>query len=133
MSERLREHITFTEGTCRCGCGLQASDETLDWINEVIERCGFPIWLSTTARCITFNTIIGGVADSPHLLTEDSNGAVDYIMRGPMRRGKLLEVIMDMRKEGTINHVEICDQHIHAGKVPKNHRLAGLVNVGRSK
>ena len=128
----LRSHILESEAYCPCGCGLVPSSESLDWMNEFIEDCGFSIPISVLARCPEYNAKIGGVADSPHITVTTGYGAGDYKQRNPKKRMKMIEVAIGMFLDGFINQIECCDRHIHIARVPPDHRLAGCFSWGQS-
>ena len=140
---RIRPNILITEAACDCVCGLMPSEKHLDRTQHVIGQYGKGIPISTMARCNTYNKDIGGVDDSPHKLSEQFDqsvpdkdrgyGATDYTCRDGHSRANLMNILYPMFLAGIINHLEICDRHVHAAKVPDNHRLAGQVNWGKSK
>jgi len=133
MAERIRPRILLKEATCPCGCGRTPSEKWLDTTNLWLELCGFPIGISTMARCPTYNRKIKGSSKSPHKLIKEDYGATDGKQRNPKKRDRMLEAARALKSLGFINHIEVCDGHIHIAKVPDNHPFAGVTHWGKSK
>lgn len=52
--KRIAQHITVKEATCRCGCGLiNLAPEIVYLFEEVRQKVGCPIYISSASRCIT--------------------------------------------------------------------------------
>lgn len=130
---RLRSHITEKEAFCRCGCGLKPSEDWLDTVNIFLDLYGKPVGISTMYRCKKYNKRIGGVKDSPHQYSKSDLGGADIKCRSPKSRDRIIYIAMAMKHLGFLNQIEVCNYHIHIAKVPKSHRLAGLMNWGKSR
>lgn len=135
--DRIRPHILLSEARCRCGCGSLPHGRWLDTVDRLIDLIGFPIGISTMARCKTYNDKIGGVKYSPHLLfgldPEAETGGADLRCRDPRKRMVIVKAALDLEAVGLITQIEVCDGHIHVASVPPGHRLHGLMNTGISK
>jgi len=55
------------ETSCRCGCGFDIQDKTRQMINKTREACGFPLIVTSGARCENYNIKVGGAKASDHL------------------------------------------------------------------
>lgn len=133
MKERIRSRILLSEATCPCGCGRQPNPGWLDATNLWLELCGFPVGISNMARCYTYNRKIKGSSRSPHKLIKEDYGATDGKQRNPRKRAKMLEAAFALWHLGLINHMEVCDGHIHIAKVSPTHPYCGLIHWGKSK
>lgn len=132
-TDRVRPHILRSEATCNCGCEGVQGDLWLDIVNTLIDICGFPIGISTMYRCNIYNDEIGGVDDSPHKEKHGTYGAADLKCHDSKKRMILLRNIMELEKLGDINHVEVCNGHIHIANVPMMHRCYESCHWGESK
>jgi hypothetical protein len=68
---RLSPNLTTEEGRCRCGCGLgdKVEDYPLDFVallQAMRDIKGAPIWVNSWLRCVQYNALVGGVANSAH-------------------------------------------------------------------
>jgi len=129
----------FTHTTCSCGCGATASKEYLDSLDRVFKRAGLNPGISSMVRCRPHNKKIGGSIFSAHVLTADPGefGATDLKIK-PVARSKggnakqAYKIIKAAQAEG-FNVFEVCNQHIHIGKVPENHPMANTIYWGVSQ
>lgn len=129
----------LTHTVCTCGCGSTASDEYLDSLDCVFVRAGFRLGISSMVRCRAYNKSIGGSKWSAHPLTSDPGefGATDLKVK-PVARKKggnakrAYKIIKAAQEEG-FNVFEICDGHIHIGRVPQSHPMADTIYWGVSK
>lgn len=55
------------EFTCECGCGLDICDRLKDFAQSLRDFFGWPLVISSGARCPPVNWEAGGVSDSCHL------------------------------------------------------------------
>lgn len=63
-------HFSYDEIACRCGCGFDVvAASTLEVANAVREFLGYPVWGSSTCRCVRYNNAIDpqGSPESTHL------------------------------------------------------------------
>lgn len=67
----LKEHFPDYELVCRCGCGLMPPMRDVELLYAVRLIVGFPLPLSSAARCPTHNLKVGGRPGSTHLRPED--------------------------------------------------------------
>ena len=132
MKKRIREHILQSEAECHCGCGKTPSETWLDMVNVLIEECGFPIPITSMVRCSQHNRKVGGSSNSPHLLVSYWHGAADLACIDPQKRMKIIEEAMFLYQDGCINHIEICDLHVHIASVPENHPYFMCLHWGKS-
>ena len=85
------KHFSAAEFACRC-CGQQGVDPELAlMLDELRERCGFPIVISSAYRCSAHNKSVGGAPLSAHV----EGYAVDIRCFGGNAH-KVLEVAMEM-------------------------------------
>ena len=98
-----------------------------------LDLYGKPVGITTMVRCKKYNKKIGGVKDSPHLYAKTDLGGADIKCRSPKVRDRMDEIARAMKHLGFLNQIEIANYHMHIAKVPKSHRLAGLLNWGKSR
>ena len=60
--------FTKDEFTCECGCGLDICDKLKAFAQRLRDQFGWPLVISSGARCPTVNAAVGGVPDSCHLI-----------------------------------------------------------------
>jgi uncharacterized protein YcbK (DUF882 family) len=76
---RISEHFTKAEFTCRCGCGQCKIDydlvEQLEFIRNMI---GLPVIVHCVNRCKEHNKNVGGVNNSQHI----KGHAADFHVKG---------------------------------------------------
>lgn len=129
----LRRNISDREGSCRCerDCKKVASFPFLDRVQELRDRAGESMRFTSITRCIDHNADIGGVDDSPHLLSADPGpyGAVDIACTDPAKRWTWILIALALG----FNHIEVCDKHLHFAFVPEGHRLKNFLNWWKSK
>ncbi|MDD3307328.1 MAG: peptidoglycan-binding protein [Acetobacterium sp.] len=63
----LLKDFTKDEFTCECGCGLDVCDRLKAFAQRLRDQFGWPLVISSGARCPTVNAAVGGVPDSCHL------------------------------------------------------------------
>jgi len=73
MFERLSEHFTAAEFTCRCQnpkCPAQKRPHPalVERLEELRTLWGRPIWIISGIRCVDYNKTVGGAPASQHLL-----------------------------------------------------------------
>ena len=80
--------FTFSEFTCKCGCGLCRMDRNfIDKINALRESCNFPFIITSGFRCPDCNEKAGGAVNSGHLL----GLAADILITDDLKRGMLIK------------------------------------------
>ena len=93
----MRDYFTPAETACKCGCGLDviAGTPFEDRLNDLRERYGAPLFITSGTRCPDYNAKVSGTGrDGPH-----TKGAVDFsIERGDAWR--LLLIALDMGFKG---------------------------------
>lgn len=84
------------EFTCKCGCGLNNINLKLVQIaDEIREKIGVPLIVSSGCRCSKHNKNVGGVLNSRHI----SGKAVDLIAKGK-DKNELLKLCQDYVNQG---------------------------------
>jgi peptidoglycan hydrolase-like protein with peptidoglycan-binding domain len=78
------------EFACRCGCGLDLVTPLKDFAQELRDAFGWPLTISSGARCPPVNRDDGGVPDSCHL----SGEAFDAYFAGQMNAA-VMETMAD--------------------------------------
>lgn len=53
---------------CHCGCGMTLKPETLDILHEIERRAGFDLYITSGARCASYNGQKGFSLNSAHTL-----------------------------------------------------------------
>lgn len=67
------------EFACNCGCGFDTVDaETLFIVQDVRDKFGRPVRVTSGCRCPEWNRRVGGAKNSKHLL----GMAIDFIVPG---------------------------------------------------
>lgn len=61
------KNFAADEFTCECGCGLDVCDRLKAFAQRLRDQFGWPLVISSGARCPTVNAAVGGVPDSCHL------------------------------------------------------------------
>lgn len=79
---QIKSHFTSKELNCKCGCGLTVKDVLLLMLEMLRILCGFPLIITSGARCESYNTENGGANSSRHILGE----AVDIAFSNPYQR-----------------------------------------------
>lgn len=62
------ENFTKDEFTCECGCGEDICDKLKAFAQRLRDQFGWPLVISSGARCETVNEAVGGAPDSCHLI-----------------------------------------------------------------
>lgn len=86
-------HFTNAEVACKCGCGMLPKQDFMDKVERVRVRCGFPLPVSSGARCEKHNSSVSHTGtDGPHT----KGRAIDFTVRGT----QALTVVRAMLEEG---------------------------------
>ena len=72
-------NFTAAEMACRCGCGCLPDPALMEWLQKVRFSYGFPMRITSGARCEKHNAAVGGAADSMHV----QGMAADVAVYGP--------------------------------------------------
>lgn len=79
-SEFLTKHFKKSELACRCGCGMLPALDFMDKVEGLREACGFPMSVTSAARCPTHNSRVSSTGKTgPHT----TGRAIDLGVRGP--------------------------------------------------
>lgn len=72
MTEPTFRHFKWSDWACRCGCGQNLTKiEHARRIDELRERCDFPITLTSGYRCPAYNAKVSTTGeDGPHTTGE---------------------------------------------------------------
>lgn len=63
----LTPHFSTEELTCHCGCGMLPRMESVDRLERLRVRCGFPFKVNSGARCAKHNREVATTGDDgPH-------------------------------------------------------------------
>jgi len=108
--------FTWEELECKCGCRVRCIDEaSIQRLQELRDRVGRPLHISSAARCPDHNAAVGGAKNSRHLSVFESNcgcvrnsDAFDILLRG--HSGK--ELAADARAVG-FRGIGIADTFVH--------------------
>lgn len=68
------EFFTDEELNCNCGCGLLPPQDFVNKLYAIRIICGFPLLVSSCARCKKYNPKEGGKEGSAHLPEWDRRG-----------------------------------------------------------
>lgn len=96
---------------CPCGCGLEPEQEAVDALNQLIIDVGFPLHVSSGARCRNYNKSKGFKEISNHTL----GIAFDIACELPSKRYILCGEIID----AGIFSLEDCNLHFHINYLPE--------------
>lgn len=61
------KYFPESEMCCKCGCGALPKHEFMLWLVTVREEYGYPMIITSGARCEKHNKAEGGADDSAHL------------------------------------------------------------------
>ena len=87
----LLKNFTKDEFTCECGCGLDICDKLKAFAQRLRDQFGWPLVISSGARCPTVNAAVGGVPDSCHLTGQ----AFDCYFPGHMNEAVMAQMADD--------------------------------------
>jgi len=73
------KYFNREEFTCKCGCGFNSVDaELLTVLEELREEFDSPVTINSGCRCVGYNKLVGGSAESQHTLAR----AADIVVAG---------------------------------------------------
>ena len=67
----MKDYFSEKETACRCGCGLNWTDDFRNMMNMIRHECGFPLPCSSGARCETYDKLQGGKGVHPQQTAGD--------------------------------------------------------------
>lgn len=77
---------------CKCGCGMLPDQDFMDLVQQLRERVGIPLSVTSAARCPSHNSKVSGTGlNGPHT----TGRAIDLGVRG-QDAWKVLKVAMDV-------------------------------------
>ena len=88
----MSKYFKPSETRCKCGCGFDVKPELLIVADKVREKCGFPLIVSSGARCIKHNSKVGGASKSSH----KDGLALDISCTDSQKRMILIKVLLDL-------------------------------------
>lgn len=91
----MNNYFTEDEFKCKCGCGMDVTQEVKDLCNKARERAGIPFRITSGARCKSHNAKVGGVADSAHT----KGLAVDIAFSSGSDTYKIVQSLMSLNIE----------------------------------
>lgn len=90
--------FSFIEFRCRCGeCEYDGRHMNMDFLNKLqIVRAWYalPMFPSSGSRCPKWNTVVGGVTNSQHLLTQGCRAA-DFPIKTGQQRATLAKLALN--------------------------------------
>ena len=63
----MSKYFNTKERVCRCGCGMDVQPGFLKRLDELREKVGHPLTLTSAARCAVHNAKVGGAPKSQHI------------------------------------------------------------------
>ena len=88
----MSKYFKPSETRCRCGCGFDVKPELLIVADKVREKCGFPLSVSSGARCNSHNIASKGSSKSAH----KDGLALDVRCTDSQKRMILIKVLLDL-------------------------------------
>ena len=123
--DKLSKDFQRAEFGCGCGCGYDdISPKLVDKLQQLRDLVGKPIVITSGCRCKLYNSHIGGVSNSPHLL----GLAADIQVKGmtPLSLATLANRIHYIR-------IGIYPNHLHIDIKPPNPSKYWLVKKYNGK
>lgn len=77
----LSRNFTKAEMECKCGCGFVPSADFMGALQDLRDRWGKSMKITSAARCPKHNATVGGVADSKHMKGIAVDVALDSVDR----------------------------------------------------
>lgn len=111
-SKKLSNHFTFSELTCKCGCGLLPNQHTIESLERLRTDCNIPFLITSGARCDNYSKKVSGITGGDH----SKGSAIDIHINSSTERALILLNIFKRQveeKKITWYQIEICDRHIH--------------------
>ena len=98
------------EFTCKCGCGLNNINlKLVQILDEIRERLGCPVIVTSGTRCQRHNREVGGVADSRHV------------------RGKASDIVATVGSKDRV--LKICKEYISSGRARYTYTNTSMGNA----
>ena len=128
----VRENISRKEAECP-HCGVLPSNWFLDLLQKLRTAYGKPLHFTSMYRCSVYNRRLKGYRYSVHMvnIANAAYGGTD-IRIGRYHNRKRWVVYTLALKLG-FNNLEVCDRHIHIGRVPDHHPGYNKIIWGISK
>ncbi len=116
---QLTKNFSKKELQCKCGCGRCDIDlELLDALQDLRDRLGFPLLITSGYRCAKYNAKVGGSPNSRHMTGEAVDIAINTKIMNPIKvRALLSEILKDDRLGGI--GVANAFIHIDTRKIPE--------------
>lgn len=92
---RVKEYFTDDELRCKCGCRKAPDRRFVERVYAMRLILGFPIPVSSGARCTKYNKEVGGEDDSSHLV-----GAIDVDRYEIKNEGLMIEAAIKVGMTG---------------------------------
>ena len=88
---RLSKHFVQSEFECKCGCGIEVivSQSLINLLEEIRVSTGEPIRITSGARCIEHNRMVGGANMSWHIPKNHILYASDITYANSPKRSQL--------------------------------------------
>jgi len=104
----VKEYFPDREIGCRCGCGLMPSKKSVERLYALRLALGFPLEISSGARCLTHNKAVGGAVGSVHLMSTSRVGksrgwggsAFDIVVKNSDKRSLIVKTALDLGFRG---------------------------------
>ncbi len=130
--EMVRKNISRKEAECP-HCGLLPSEEFLHLLQRLRDAYGGPLHFTSIFRCTTYNRDIKGYKYSAHKVKKKNAayGAADIRVGRYYNRRRWIIVTLAIKLG--FNNIEVCDKHIHVGRVPEDHMVYHKMPWGISK
>lgn len=111
-------HFTKGELACRDGCGMLPAQDFMDKIERLRLRCGFPMPVTSAARCPKHNQRVSKSGpNGPHT----TGRAIDLGVDGP-RAYELVRIAIEMGFTGIGIHQRGTGRFVHVDDLPnKDH------------
>ena len=92
---KIKEYFTDKELECKCGCGKLPDERFVEKLYAMRLILGFPLHISSGARCVPHNRNEGGEDDSAHLA-----GAADVDRYHPASEGFIIDAAIKVGMTG---------------------------------
>lgn len=110
------KNFKVSEFTCKCGCGMNDTDQRLiNMCQKIRDELGVPVRVNSGCRCKVHNARVGGVPNSQHIL----GYAAD--LSCSLGAARMFETVKAMHERGDLPDLRYCKKysswiHIDCGK-----------------
>lgn len=119
----MRKYFTDDELNCNCGCGAMPSDRLIEKLYAVRILYNKKIFVTSCARCLSYNKKIGGAKLSYHITDyKDKATAIDFRGEGGKNDIPLLISILYSMGFKTIGIIDQDKGIIHADLRPLDNK-----------